>query len=291
MPQFFLNKKLISILIGIIIVVLVVGYTARDRLGLTWPEQFMKDTIAFMQKTIDKPITFVSNIFSNMSELDSTYEENQKLKAKLEENIRLQTKVYELEQELEELKRLSGFEGTLNHEVVATAMVIQRPYDLWSESIVIDKGSSHGIEVNMPVMTAEGLVGRVKETTKFTATVQLLTSLDNRNRISTYVQGKKEQISIIQGYDLETKTLQLYADKEADLKVDSNVVTSGQGGVFPSGLPIGKVKKVGVDRTGLSTVAHVEPNVNFSKLIYVDVVRSPEKSILSEVDSSDEEDL
>ncbi len=272
MPQFFLNKKLITILITIIVVVVVVGYTARDRLNLTWPEKFIKDTTNFVQMVIDKPVNFFTGVVDHAGSVQNALEENEKLKKELDSQVQLETQVYELEKENEELKALNGLENKDDAEYIG-AKVIGRSSDMWHEYVTIDKGSKSGIEANMAVVTADGLVGKVKTTNTFSSTVQLLTSLDSTNRISAEVQGETPVYGVIEGYNEETGTLQLTVNLKADIKVGSNVISSGLGTVFPPGLLIGKVTNVELDEYGLSKVAEVQPYADLNDFGYVKVVK------------------
>lgn len=103
MPQFFLNKKLILLLISIIILVALIGFSLKEKDNVSWPEQFIKDTTGFVQQIFQTPAQFVADVFSDLRDLQNTYEENEKLKARLEEYATLQTKVQDLESENEEL--------------------------------------------------------------------------------------------------------------------------------------------------------------------------------------------
>ena len=76
MPQFFLNKKLIILLISIIFLVSLIGFSLRERDELSWPEQFMKDSAGFVQTIFHKPASAIAGFFENLSDLRNTYEEN-----------------------------------------------------------------------------------------------------------------------------------------------------------------------------------------------------------------------
>ncbi len=283
MPQFFLNKKLITILITIILVVVVVGYTVRDRVNLTWPEKFVKDTTNFVQMVIDKPVNFVTGVFDHIDSVQNALVENEKLKKELDSQVALETQVYELEKENEELKALNDLEGSGDVEYIS-AKVIGRSSDMWHEYVTIDKGDNSGIEANMAVITSDGLIGKVKTTNNFSSTVQLITSLDSTNRISAEVQGDTPVYGVIQGYDEETGTLQLSVNLNEDIKVGSNVISSGLGTVFPSGLLIGKVTNVELDQYGLSKVAEVEPYADLNDFGYVKVVKRPDTASIDDAE-------
>ncbi|MBM4762436.1 rod shape-determining protein MreC [Bacillus sp. B15-48] len=275
MPQFFLNKRLIILLVSIIILVALIGFSLRDRDELTWPEKFVKDTTGWVQNLVSTPTQYVVGLFENMKDLQNTYEENKELKKHLEDMARLEAKVYSLEKENDELKEILEIEGSIGDYDPMQATVISRSPDrLWHELIIINRGSSHGVEKNMAVMTAKGLIGKVKSVTPFTSTVQLLSALDPTNRISAALQGDKKLFGTIEGYDKENEWLLLKGlPVDAELEKDQLVVTSGMGGVFPGDVPIGNVVDVVSDQFGLNQTAYVRPSADLYKIEHVMILR------------------
>ena len=257
MPQFF-NKKLLLLLVSIIVLVALIGFSLRDRQELSWPEQFLKDTSGFFVNIFNKPVSGVTGIVENLSDLQNTYKENKILKERLDEYVVLKTEVQDLKEENQKLREILDKEDDLREYTPFHATVIGRNPDRWHETLTINKGTLHGIEKDMAVITAKGLIGKVKTVTKFTATVQLLSSLDATNRVSAYIQGDNKAFGLIEGYDQKKGQLlmkRIPYDKK--LKKGSYVVTSGYGGVFPKGLPIGKVVDVKVDQYGLNQTAYL----------------------------------
>lgn len=274
MPQFFLNKRLIVLLISIIFLVALIGFSLRERAGLSWPEQFMKDSTGLVQTIFHKPASVVAGFFENLSDLRDTYEENKNLKSRLEEYVKLETEVYDLKKENKELNEILKKKEEMNDYTVAQATVIGRSPERWHETLTVNKGSVNGIKKNMAVITAEGLIGKVKSVSQFTSSVQLLSAMDPQNRISAKVQGKDETYGFIQGYDEEKKALLLKGLLyEAKVKKGTNVTTSGLGGVFPPGLVIGKVEDVIIDQYGLTQTAIVKPAANFYDVNNVMIVK------------------
>ena len=76
MPQFFMNKRLIILLVSIIILVALIGFSLSDRNKLTWPEQFVKDTTGWVQTLVSRPAHFVVGFVDNVKSLQDTYKEN-----------------------------------------------------------------------------------------------------------------------------------------------------------------------------------------------------------------------
>lgn len=294
MPQFFLNKRLILLLVSIIILVALIGFSIRDREKLTWPEQFLKDSVGLVQVVFSKPANYVAGVFENIEDLQNTYEENKELKKRLDKVAKLEADVQELTKENKELRDVLDKKETLRDFDPIQATVIGRNPERWNELIMIDKGETSGIKQNMAVITANGLIGKVKSTEKFTATIQLLSALDPTNRISAKVlQGDKPVYGTIEGYDDEQKLLKLKRiPSDAKVKKGQSVVTSGLGGIFPAGLEIGKVVKVEPDEFGLNQSAYVKPGADFYDIENVMVVkREMLQPDLSDMVDEEEEEL
>ncbi len=85
---------------------MLIGFSLRSREELTWPEQFVKDTVGFVQLLFGKPAQEIAGFFENVSDLRRTYKENELLKARLEEYAALETEVEALRQENERLRAL-----------------------------------------------------------------------------------------------------------------------------------------------------------------------------------------
>ncbi len=285
MPQFFLNKRLILLLVSVIVLVSLIGFSLKDDRQLSWPEQFLQDTVSVFQSIFHKPANYVSNVFDNIKELKNTYEENELLKSRLDEYMQLEADLQDYKVEVEKLKTELGEVSDLRKYNPIYSAVIGRNPDKWYDYISIDKGEQDGVEPNMAVVTAQGLIGKVKSTSQFSSTVQLLSATDLKNRISAEVQppevketeqeNNKEEskettknnetvTGLIEGYDEEKGAL-LLRKIESDVKLveGQKVITSGKGGVFPSGIIIGEIMEVEPDSYGLEQMAYIKPSANF----------------------------
>ncbi|MFJ7681377.1 rod shape-determining protein MreC [Peribacillus butanolivorans] len=288
MPQFF-NKKLLLLLVSIIVLVALIGFSLREREELTWPEKFLKDTTGWVGNVFNKPVSGITGFVGDLKDLQHTYEENKKLKARLDEYVLLKTQVQDLKEENEVLRDNLGKEDDLRKYSPIQATVIGRNPERWHEMLTINKGKRNGLEKNMAVITSTGLVGKVKVATEFTASVQLLSSVDKANRVSAIVQGKDKAYGLIEGFD-DKKNLLLMKKIPYDKKIKKNsmVITSGYGGVFPKGLPIGKVVDVKVDQYGLNQTAYIEPSTDFYDINNVMVVKREVVGVEDEMDGEDE---
>lgn len=274
MPSFFLNKRLIILLISVIVVVGLIGFSISGRDSLTWPEQFIRDSVGVVQSVLHRPAQFIGGIVDNIIEIRNVYEENKILKARLDEFVMIHAKLQEIEAENEELRAILDKKETLRDYTVIQATVIARSPDRWNELITINKGSQDGIEENMAVITAKGMIGKVTLVSPFTSTVQLLSDINRTNRISVIVKGKEDVFGLIEGYDSEKRALLFNRiPHDVEVNVGDTVITSGYGGVFPNGLVIGEIIEVVQDDYGLTQTAFVKPAADFYKVNNVMVIK------------------
>lgn len=175
-------------------------------------------------------------------------------------------------QESEYLKRLlrylesPRFPADFNS---VAAEVIGRPGIAFTQAIVVAAGSSDGIEVNDPVVTADGLVGRVTRVTPDTSRIQLLT--DGEAAVSA-VDLRTSAQGIVRHARGTRETLVLDRVRKQDrIKVGDEIVTAGWSAtglssLYPKGIPIGKVTSVGQTDTDLFQQVQIDPFVDFGSL-------------------------
>ena len=254
MPQFFLNKRLIILLVSMIILVALIGFSLKERKELTWPEQFVKDTTGWVQTLVSRPAHYIAGFFENVKDLQNTYDENKELTSRLDELAQLKAEVQTLTEENKELRDILDKKDSLSDYKPIQATVIGRNPDRWDELLIINKGSTDGIERDMAVITSTGLIGKVKNSRQFTSTIQLLSSTDATNRVSAEIVGGQTNIyGQIEGFDARKEMLLLKKiPYEAKIEKGQIVQTSGMGGVFPSRLIIGTVEEVVPDEFGLT---------------------------------------
>lgn len=276
-----MNKRLIILLVSFIILVALIGFSLSDRQKLTWPEQFLKDTTGWVQTLVSRPAHYVAGFVDNVRDLQNTYEENKELKSKLEEMAKLEYQVQSLQKDKDELQKMVDEYPSLSDNELMKATIVSRNSDQWNELISINRGENDGVEKNMPVITSEGLIGKVKSVSSSTSTVQLLSSEDPTNRISAYIQVTNDEkmdevFGMITDYDNKTKYLIMDlkdVPEELEVKKGQLVVTSGLGGVFPKDLAIGKVVKVEPDEYGLAKKAYIEPAADFYDIEHMLIVK------------------
>lgn len=274
--SFFRNRAIFILLIGLILLVVLVGYSLSNKNELSAPEKFIVDTVGWFQNVIHKPTSLVTSTYSNIVEIKDTYTENKVLRQKLSEYKTLIYEVQELEKENEELRGMLDIIDSPRDFEPILGNVISRSPERWLEQVKINVGSLHGVEKNMAVITTDGMIGKVLSKSAFTSTVQLLTGFDQFNRISAVVSRPDgvNVFGLIEGYDKETETLifRIMEESDQDLQKGEVVVSSNMGGLFPSGLMLGTVENVIPDQYGLTKTALVKPAANMAEINQVIVI-------------------
>lgn len=291
MPQFFSNKRLIILMVSIIVLVALIGYSLSDRSRITFPERVMRDTVSWVETLFSRPAQYVAGFFENVKEIHLIYEENKILKARLEEYAEVAVERNLLREENETLRKMIDIDESLRDFKMRPALVIHRTPDRWEERIGINRGSSHGIERNMAVITSEGLIGKVTSVSQFSSSVQLLTDQDRTNRVSAMIHSETPVYGFIEGYDDE-RGLLIMKKIEADAEIEEEqiVTTSGLGGVFPQGLVIGEIVEIVPDEFGLTINAYIQPAADFYGLDYVYVIERSSTVLADELREFEEEE-
>ena len=198
------------------------------------------------------------------------YQRHAELTNRLAELEQKQVQMTELEKENDRLRKLLDFKKQIPYKTLA-ARVIGWDIVPWRKTILIDKGSRNGLKKKMAIVSAEGLVGRIIEVSPFTSRAILL--IDPESRVSTIFQESRD-LGVGEG-DGSSWLRVTHLARESQVKVGDQVLTSGLGGVYPKGLPVGRVDMVGTEKESLELFASVKPFVNFSKLEEVLCITSP----------------
>jgi rod shape-determining protein MreC len=183
----------------------------------------------------------------------------------------LQTRIIDLNQQLSEaevLYALLGYQRDNLQSKYITAAVIGRDPNPFMSYILIDQGSDNGLRRGMPVITDQGLVGRIDAVTATGARVQLITDASSVVNVQMDPDRGDAQIQGSLTGDISINMV----SQDINLQVGDLVLTSGLGGSFPSGLLIGQVASVRSQVNELFQSATVQPVVDFTTLQAVLVV-------------------
>lgn len=214
-----------------------------------------------VQALISWSLDRVASGFQNYLYLFHTRRDNLSL---LEENRKLLSQIAglrETQQENVRLRKLLKFEERFNMESVV-ARVIAKDVSPEFRAIRINRGESSGIHKNMAVVTNEGIVGRILRTTQDTADV--VTVLDFYSAVDA-IDERSRARGVIEGLTEETCQLR-YTLRTDDIQPGDVLISSGLGGIFPKGIPVGIVSKVNRKPFGITQEVEVRPSVDFTKL-------------------------
>jgi len=267
------TKKIILFGILIISTLAIMNYTEFGRVGVSPMESAMRDILAPVQGLAMNLGHRLRGLVSFPFTLINISEENQLMKKRvneLEGRIRLSE---ELRSENDRLKKLLDFKTGVASAVgldVTGAAVIGRDPGNWFGMITINKGSRHGIKVNMTVLNDQGLIGRITSVSSGTAEVLLIT--DPRSGVGSLIQETRAP-GMVQGEaSYPGKVRMVHIPLGTELGRGHIVVTSGFGSIYPKGIPIGWIQESGREPSGLFISAEVAPFVDFNRLEEVMVI-------------------
>jgi rod shape-determining protein MreC len=155
----------------------------------------------------------------------------------------LQAQVKELQTQNQKLTALLGYVQGEKRQGIA-APIIGRSADHWWQQVILGRGSQEGIKVGHSVMGVGGLVGRVTEVTPHTSTVLLLS--DPTSRAGAVISGSRH-MGYIRGQG-SNRVLMQFFDKVPSVHRGDVVSTSSVSALFPSGLPIGRVESINLNK-------------------------------------------
>ncbi|HEX9899949.1 MAG TPA: rod shape-determining protein MreC [Candidatus Methylomirabilis sp.] len=214
---------------------------------------FIKVTAALVQGT--------RNLWRDYVDLRHLREENKHLQGEV---AVLQRRIDQLEEQSLETQRLQRLLAMRESPQAGflTARVVGKDATNWFKTILLDRGSQEGVRRNQPVLAPDGLVGRVVEVTPMSAKVQLLT--DPVSAVGGLVQ--RTRVTGIVSGNLGAGARVRYLPLLADVVVGDEVVTSGMGGVFPKGIPVGRITAVERRSGALFQEASLQPLADLGRL-------------------------
>jgi rod shape-determining protein MreC len=230
----------------------------RTALGIVSP---LQEAVS----TIFRPVT---DFIQGVTEIGSLRAENERLKDQLREMAREQQETVTLRREHEELTKLFGLSERLQLVTIGAEVISETPSN-FEYSVVINRGAEDGIEVDMAVIGPEGLFGQVVRVSGTSAVVQLIIDPDSAVPVRLAASGETGLLEGRRENDLQLGLV----DPNTTVRPGELVETSGLGGVFPPGIPVGVVSVATADEASLTKHVLVRPNVDFSKFPVVAVLR------------------
>lgn len=244
--------------------------TSRDTMEETGAEHSFKLLLYPMQNALRSVADFFCNIWSAGTELASLSRENVELRKELSA---LKMEIFQLRQvvsENERLREVLDFYTNSDLDLAPVEIVAWNPSN-WMDTVVINKGKRHGFLKNMPVITDQGVVGRILNVNLFSSEVILLTDPREGNSMSGVIERSRGLVYIYgggPGGNCRVKS----SDLDIRFEVGDRILTSESSLYFPKNLLIGEILKVIDYGGGFEQEAIMKPAAGLSQMEYVYVV-------------------
>ena len=270
------NKKImIGVIVGVIFLSVIGFFVGRKQSRL---EKTLSNSISMIEYYIvKKPLSFIGDIFNEYNDLKDVYDENKRLKTKLDSYANVEAENEILTTEIDKLKKITEIDYLPSDYQTKVATVQIRDQTNWNDEITIDLGSMNDIQEGMAVCDSKGMVGVVSKVTEISSTVSLITSENPSNQIPVMVvNGDQVVYGLLENYSVNSQKLNITLLSNIDkLEKGAKVYTSGLGGdgKSPKGIYIGKAKKLVTQTDGTTTTLMVTPAANMEDLSYVSVIK------------------
>jgi len=265
------TKKFWLILLGIVVILVLIKYSSATRSDITFLEKIIRTSYTPLQSGV----TVLKEKWQDYTYIFTEKKELQKTMTKLEKELnklKLENqKLREYQAEVMRLRKIIDFKNK-NIELyeTITARVIARSPNNWNSTLTIDKGSNAGLKKDMPVISPDGLVGKIKSVSWNSAQVSLIS--DREMAVGAINQDNRETNGIVEGMGKSDELRMINIPYYSSIKTEDVIVTSGLSDIYPGGLDIGIVKEIEMTPNGLLLTAFLEPAVDFNKLEEVLVI-------------------
>lgn len=226
-----------------------------------------------VDSVVSVPFTSLSKSHNVLSDLLSTYSENRDLKKSLSNLENQSAIISNLQEENDSLRASLNLSDKLSRDNVLTAEVSMRPSVTWLKELTINVGKSKNVSKSMLATSNGGVIGFVTKVYDDTTTISLLSSSSSDSYLASSVKSEDDNqiFGIISRYDNKKKLLEMtQLNSSSNVKVGTEVVTSGLDDVSVKDVPIGTVDSV-IDYEGNRTIL-VKPYADFDKISYVTLV-------------------
>ncbi len=279
----FLKRMSAPIVLGALIL-LALASIVSDRSGLRrsdlpWWQGVLLEVTVPVQKAVAIPAGAVGRFWRSYLDLVDLKADNDDLRATLleleEANLQLREALVSSGHLEQIVEMRDGFEVPM-----LPAAVVGLDVSPFFHSVLVDRGSEHGILAGNPVITHAGVVGVVTRTSDHAAKTMLV--LDRQSAVDGVVQRSRTR-GIVYGRGTGEPEFAFEA-RRGDVEVGDLLLTSGLGGVYPKGLKLGEVTALSDPGGGLIQVATVTPAVDFGRLeqVFIMMRRGPGMSLLYE---------
>lgn len=273
MSNFIRSKWFVFGVISLFLLVL----TGLSRSYSIIPEavgRYVSLPFAPVQKVVTLGANKVDDALSFFRNVQDVKKENEDLKLQVNNLEKENRELKEFRQENKDLRQALNIKDQFASFEPVGANIIAKNSGNWFDTFTIDRGSKDGVAKDYPVITSDGLVGRISQPNSISSKVEAL--IDKNTVISARISQKGDLVRV-RG-DIEYKDsgvcIMDRIPPEADVVVGDIVETSGIGGIYPRGIQIGTVKEIRKANDQINKYAIIEPAVDFRRLDEVIVLKN-----------------
>ena len=278
----FLGKNRIFLTAAVLLgaAALLLSSSIQRETRFSFIDRLLFDLAVPIEKMVAVPAQSIRGVWSDYVDLVEVADENKALRRRVSELAEENRQFREALLAAERYRLIGEMRDQLPQPMIP-ASVIGADSTGWFRTVLLDRGERDGVKRGMAVVTPEGVVGHVvaasSRASKVLLVVDSTSAVDvtvERSRARGIVEGEKDNLCALK-----------YAVHGDDVQVGDRLVSSGMGGFFPKGLPVGKVIEISPEKRGLFQQAIVQPSVDFNKLeeVFVILELSPQQKLLEEL--------
>lgn len=256
------KRKTVLLVVAIVVSSLtIMSLDIQGTKGTTWVESVVVSALAPIQKAATRTVRSLEGLWSSYIDLVGVRAESETLRRELR-TLRVENnRLIEQNLKLHRLQKLLAVQREAPASMMMANVVGLDP-TTWSNVLLVDRGSDDKVAKEMIVVSGDGLVGRIIQTSPRASKVLLLT--DVRHAVDALIQRTRDR-GVVVGMD-RSSCLMKYIPLEAKIEVGDRVISSGLGGLYPKGLIIGTVTRVAKSSSGLHQEAIVRPSTNLERI-------------------------
>jgi rod shape-determining protein MreC len=254
--------------------------------ALPWWQAVVLEVTAPIERVVSAPLGGLKALFSDYVDLLGVRSDNRRLRRRIAEIESENLQFREALVSSGHLARVASMRDEIEIPMLP-AEVVGLDVAPWFRSVLVDRGTQHGVEPGHPVITHEGVVGVITATSAHAAKTMLL--LDRQSAVDALVQRSRAR-GVLRGVGRAQLEFE-FVVRSADVVVGDEVVTSGLGGVFPKGLRLGRVTELSDAGGRLTRIALIEPAVDLGRLeqVFVMLRRGPTMDLLYHANRAEED--